>query len=87
MRCHKACNMTHIPDEEGTGVLEDWNWLCGHVVVYTSLPRDWVGTHAMVELYGGTLVVKTPEHLHNYTEHRLTRPKREIENKVSTLKE
>ncbi len=39
-RCHEECNMTHIPDDEGTSVLEDWYWLCGHVV-YTSLPRHW----------------------------------------------
>lgn len=84
-RCYIACGATHIPDDEGTGVLEDWYWLCGHVV-YTSLPRDWTGTCAMVELYRGTLVVKTPEHLHNYTENHLTRMKREIKKKVSTLK-
>ncbi|KAL1248883.1 hypothetical protein QQF64_022201 [Cirrhinus molitorella] len=68
-RCHDACNMTHISDNKGTSVLEDWYW-------GTSLLRYWVGTCAMVELYGGALVAKLPEHLHNNTGKHLTRTKR-----------
>ncbi|RXN07816.1 hypothetical protein ROHU_032118 [Labeo rohita] len=72
-RCKKDCTTVHMPDNEGTGIVEEWYWLCGHVV-YTSLPRSWTGTCAIVQLYGATVAVRLPEQLHdNKPEHRLTK--------------
>ncbi|RXN28332.1 envelope poly [Labeo rohita] len=86
-RCKQACSTVHIPDNDGTSVVEEWYWLCGHVV-YTSLPRHWTGTCAMVQLYGGAVAVRVPEQLHN-TEpgSRLTKVKREVGLRVTSLQD
>ncbi|RXN03911.1 alpha-2-macroglobulin-like protein [Labeo rohita] len=86
-RCKKACTTVQVPDNEGTGIVEEWYWLCGHVV-YTSLPRSWTGTCAIVQLYGATVAVRLPEQLHdNKPEHRLTKVKREIGMRVTSLQD
>ncbi|RXN21715.1 G2 M phase-specific E3 ubiquitin- ligase-like protein [Labeo rohita] len=86
-RCKQACSTVHVPDNDGTSVVEEWYWLCGHVV-YTSLPRHWTGTCAMVQLYGGTVAIKVPEQLHNKEPgNRMTRVKREIGMKVTSLQD
>ncbi|RXN14305.1 envelope poly [Labeo rohita] len=55
-RCEAACALVHVPDEEGTGVVENTYWQCGYEV-YTSLPRNWTGTCALIQLHGGTIVL------------------------------
>ncbi|XP_016338188.1 uncharacterized protein LOC107685937 [Sinocyclocheilus anshuiensis] len=55
--CEAACAVVHVPDEEGTGVVENTYWQCGYAI-YVSLARNWTGTCALIQLHGGTIVLR-----------------------------
>lgn len=59
--CDAACVTVHVPDEDGTGVVENSYWLCGYAV-YVSLPRQWTGTCALIQLHGGAMVIQHQPH-------------------------
>ncbi|XP_051965931.1 syncytin-2-like [Xyrauchen texanus] len=59
--CKAACATVHVPDEEGTGVLENVYWQCGYAI-YVSLPINWTGTCALVQLHGGAMVIQHQPH-------------------------
>ncbi len=55
-KCEAVCAVVHIPDKLGTGVVENGYWQCGYEI-YVSLPRNWTGTCALIQLHGGTIIL------------------------------
>ncbi|KAI7793852.1 hypothetical protein IRJ41_000489 [Triplophysa rosa] len=50
------CSTVHVPDQQGTGVVEGHHWLCGYRV-YLSLPEGWTGLCALVQLHGSAIIL------------------------------